>query len=159
MDDLKRMLVCEKLRKYISKQNLYIFSESLRDVPENSLDYLMILPLKNPMTTLLLSIFLGGWGADRLYLGDAFGYLKMVLGLLRLIMGFVCGIALEVGNLGLYIVSFVVVIFLELTGMIWWIIDICILSNRTKEENALELVEKIEVLKKGEKVKIKVEEI
>ena len=149
MEDIKRMIVCEKLRKYIPENWVYILSENLQDAPENTLDYVMMLPLKNPSTTLLLSIFLGGWGIDRLYINDGLGYVKLMLTILRLIIGFVGGLASLFGNDFLLGCCILIGFVLGVAGVIWWIIDMCILSKRVKEVNAIEIAEMIETAKTG----------
>ena len=152
MEKMKRMIVCEKLRKYIPENSVYIFSKSLQDAPENTMDYVMTLPLKNPLTTLLLSIFLGGWGIDRLYINDGLGYVKLILAILRAIIGFIGGLAIWVGNTFLLERCVLIGFLLGCAGVIWWIIDICILSKRVKEVNVIEIIERIKQAKTGKDI-------
>lgn len=62
--------------------------------------------LKNPTTTLLLSIFFGYLGIDRFYIGD------IGLGVGKLITFLMCGI-----------------------GLIWWIVDLFLIMEETKRKN------------------------
>ena len=68
----------------------------------NSVNY------KSPTVSLLLSIFLGGLGIDRFYVGDT------GLGILKLLTG---------GGFG-----------------VWWLIDLFVISGRTRTNNMKEFV-------------------
>lgn len=62
------------------------FQQAIDNMPEEKLNALASVPLKSPMTTILLAWLLGGFGADRFYL-DQTG-----LGVVKLLTGGGCGI-------------------------------------------------------------------
>ena len=64
--------------------------------------------MKDPTISLILSILVGGYGVDRIYIGD------VGLGVLKLLT---CG-----------------------GCSIWWLIDIFLIMDRTREKNLEELV-------------------
>ena len=64
--------------------------------------------MKDPTISLILSILVGGYGVDRIYIGD------VGLGVLKLLT---CG-----------------------GCCIWWLIDIFLIMDRTREKNLEELV-------------------
>ncbi len=64
---------------------------------------LLFAQMKDPTLVLVISVLLGGYGVDRIYVGD------VGLGILKL---------LTCGGLG-----------------IWWLIDLFLIMDRTKEKN------------------------
>lgn len=55
--------------------------QSLKTVPDANYSLIMATPVKSHVTTLILSIFLGGLGVDRFYVGDiGIGIAKLLLG-------------------------------------------------------------------------------
>lgn len=64
--------------------------------------------MKDPTLIILLSIFLGGYGVDRILIGD------VGLGIAKLLTCGGCGI--------------------------WWLIDLFLIMDRTKEKNAQKLI-------------------
>lgn len=61
--------------------------QTLKSVPDSNYSLIMATPTKSPVTTVILSIFLGGLGVDRFYVGDiGLGVAKLLLGWLT------CGI-------------------------------------------------------------------
>lgn len=60
----------EKYTKCIDSVNQASLKTLLASASNSCTDELMYLPVKKPVTTVLLSIFLGGLGVDRFYLGD-----------------------------------------------------------------------------------------
>ncbi|MGN1062338.1 MAG: TM2 domain-containing protein, partial [Candidatus Scatosoma sp.] len=64
---------------------IYIFREALNNAPDEKYNSLVNVSLKSSTTTLLLSIFLGGIGVDRFYIGDTgTGICKLLFGWLTL---------------------------------------------------------------------------
>ena len=56
-------------KKFFTNANLVMISENLKKLDEENYQSLLMLEYKNPTTSLLLSIFLGGLGVDRFYIG------------------------------------------------------------------------------------------
>ena len=64
---------------------MIMFRNALKNASDSKYANLLVLSLKSPMTTLLLSILLGGLGMDRFYIGDiGLGLGKLLLGWLTL---------------------------------------------------------------------------
>lgn len=69
----------------IPKNMVVLFRQKLERAPEEAFDQMIALPMKNPTTVLLLSIFLGGLGIDRFVVGDTgLGVCKLLFGWLTL---------------------------------------------------------------------------
>ena len=67
--------------KLIPQDKVLIVRKKLESASEDCYDSLNSLKLKKPKTTLLLSIFLGGLGVDRFYIGDTgVGVCKLLFG-------------------------------------------------------------------------------
>lgn len=79
LDRTKRNLLYWEYRNKISKSEWEMFKKQLEDVPEENVDAIRNVKLKKPTGTLLFSIFLGGIGVDRFYVGDVgIGVAKLV---------------------------------------------------------------------------------
>ena len=60
---------------------MLVFKNALTKASDESYNDIITVPVKNPTTVLLLSIFLGGLGVDRFYIGDTgLGIAKLLLG-------------------------------------------------------------------------------
>lgn len=55
---------------YFKPQDMMALKDMLTRLPEDRLDLLYAVDLKNPTTIMLISIFLGEFGVDRFMLGD-----------------------------------------------------------------------------------------
>lgn len=73
-------------QKYFPAEKLMYLKEKLKGIDDNKFSMLQTMELKDPTTSLLLSLFLGGIGVDRFYIGDT------GMGVLKLLTGGVCGI-------------------------------------------------------------------
>lgn len=114
-------IALEKYGKQIPKDCIHYFKNVyLKEASDDCLDEFILLPIKGKTKTLLFSIFLGGFGADRFYLGDKkTGIAKLIFGLISLILS-------GVPILGL---------ILSLASSIWCIADIFITYKNAKEIN------------------------
>ena len=102
----------ENMKRFKSSELLAIRGR-LAGMSEAQLMALNGTNFKNPTTALLLSVFFGGWGVDRFYIGD---------------VGAGVGKLLTAGGLG-----------------IWYLIDLFVISGKTKKNNAKDFAE-IELL-------------
>ncbi len=87
----------------LPEEKVLFIREQLLAMDDSKWSALSTIQFKNPTTTLLLSIFLGGYGIDRFYIGNT------GLGIVKLI---------TCGGFG-----------------VWWLIDLFLISNATKEQN------------------------
>ena len=68
------------VKSYIPDEKVMSFRNTLTKSEASDLSFISMIPLKNPTTTLLFSIFLGGLGVDRFYIGDTgVGVAKLLL--------------------------------------------------------------------------------
>ena len=56
--------------EFLPEHKIPFVREKLLTLDESKWGTLSTIQFKNPTTALLLSIFLGGWGADRIYIGN-----------------------------------------------------------------------------------------
>jgi len=73
-------------QKYFPTDKLYAVKERLDTMTDDQIQRLMYLQLKDPITYLLVSIFIGELGIDRFLLGD------IGMGILKLLTAGLCGI-------------------------------------------------------------------
>lgn len=68
-------------KDYIPNESTLSLRSSLERASDACYSNLISVPLKKPTTTLILSIFCGGLGVDRFYIGDVgLGIAKLLLG-------------------------------------------------------------------------------
>lgn len=85
MESTKVNLILTNYRDKIPAEQILNFKNILEKAPDSKYDELIMIPTKSVTTTLLLSIFLGGFGVDRFYIGDVgLGVAKLFLGTLTL---------------------------------------------------------------------------
>ena len=73
-------------QKYFPTEKIMLVKERLQTMDDSKFSMLSTVELKDPMTILLVSIFLGTLGIDRFMIGDT------GMGILKLLTGGVCGI-------------------------------------------------------------------
>lgn len=56
--------------KYFPEDKMPLLREQLQNVDDSKYATIVSLQYKNPTTALILSLFLGGYGIDRFYIGD-----------------------------------------------------------------------------------------
>lgn len=72
-------------KDFIPAEKVLMLKNALTAEPESSYDTLLAVHMKNPTSVVLLSIFLGGLGVDRFYIGDVgIGVAKLLFGWLTL---------------------------------------------------------------------------
>lgn len=68
-------------KNFIPEESYLRFRDALTHVAEEKYSQVAMTPVKDPTTVLLLSVFLGGLGVDRFYIGDTeLGIVKLLLG-------------------------------------------------------------------------------
>ena len=88
-DDEKRAVLV-RFRKALTPDDREAFSKQIVALNMHQYQQLIQLPLKNTVVTVLLSIFLGGLGIDRFYVGDVkFGIAKLAVTIVSSILLFV----------------------------------------------------------------------
>lgn len=107
-DYLMTTFLIENQKKFRPTDIMNI-KQNLDNMSAKQLWALHDLDFKDPTTSIILSILVGGLGIDRFYIGD------IGLGVAKLLTG---------GGLGL-----------------WWLIDMFVISGKTKKNNAKELQE------------------
>ena len=73
-------------QKYFPTEKIMLVKERLQSMDDSKFSMLSTVELKDPMTILLVSIFLGTLGIDRFMIGD------IGMGILKLLTGGVCGV-------------------------------------------------------------------
>lgn len=96
---------------FFPAEKLPMIREKLISLSPEKQQTVQAMPLKNPNTTLILSLFLGGISVDRFYLGDIF------LGILK------------------FITEFIII------GFIWVFLDIYFCYQKAKEINYRNVME------------------
>lgn len=87
MENSKVNAVLAQYKDLIPSDQVLILKNALVKADDDCYDNLVAVTTKSPITTLLFSIFLGGIGVDRFYVGDTgLGIAKLLLG------GFTLGI-------------------------------------------------------------------
>lgn len=86
MEQLKVDMYIATNSQNFPEEKLPFLRESLSTVDESRWPMISTLQLQSPLTLLLISIFVGGWGVDRFMLGQT------GLGVLKLLTGGGCGV-------------------------------------------------------------------
>ena len=73
-------------QKYLPAEKIMYVKEKLANIDEEKFSLISTIEMKDPLTLLLVSLFLGGLGIDRFMVGDT------GLGILKLLTGGCCGI-------------------------------------------------------------------
>lgn len=74
------------VQKYLPANKLAIIRQKLEDAPDSKHIIASSIEMKDPMTVLLISLFLGCFGIDRFMIGDS------GMGILKLLTCGLCGI-------------------------------------------------------------------
>ena len=113
--------------KYFPSNRMPEIKQTLEQLGPNRASQVVASGFKDPMTALLLGIFLGCFGLDRFYIGDTtMGILKLVVGIVAVIIAcFSCGI-------------------LFFLPYIWPIIDLIFIMDATKEKNYQQFMENVQ---------------
>ncbi|MBQ8392768.1 MAG: TM2 domain-containing protein [Clostridia bacterium] len=110
-----------KIRKHIPKEAYRELCIKLDAVSEKKCNKIKELKLKNIYATVILSLFLGIFGADRFYAGDIrLGIGKLALGIIGYLLG------------GFGTVGFAI----QLLSYVWWIEDIFFSYRLSRKRNA-----------------------
>ena len=120
------------IKDYVSPQQALVLMKEMEDLPDSAYTPLLSLKLKKPLTSLILSIFLGFLGVDRFFIDD------VGMGIGKLI----CWICSEFFTMMLF--SFLDELFILLpvvllVSPIWQIVDMCLISKDTREKNFIDI--------------------
>ncbi len=86
MDKQRVEMYMTSNREYFEPTQAMLLKEKLLSAEDSKFELLSMIELKNPMTMLIISIFLGSLGVDRFMLGDT------GMGIVKLLTGGCCGI-------------------------------------------------------------------
>lgn len=134
--------------KSILQRDMSSFAKMLKTCPKSRYSMILCADVKSPTTTLLLSIFLGGLGVDRFYIGDiGIGLFKLIMNVISCVLlavGYQKSVAISIaqimsesfrggayGGMALIIVGSII----AFVAGIFYIIDIFLSYNKTKEKN------------------------
>lgn len=79
MDQTRIDLFISTMNDKFTSQHLFVMRDQLAHVDDDKFRLLQILPYKNPIVMLIISIFVGALGIDRFMLGDiGLGILKLI---------------------------------------------------------------------------------
>ena len=117
----ERISYVDKIRKQIPVELYRELSIKIESASEDKYKRIKELKLKNTYVTVILSLFLGIFGADRFYAGDIkLGIGKLAMGLVGYIFG------------GFGTVGFAV----QLLSYVWWIEDIFFSYRLSRKRNS-----------------------
>ena len=117
----ERISYIDKIRKQIPVELYRELRTRIESASEDKYKKIKELKLKNTYVTVILSLFLGIFGADRFYAGDIrLGIGKLVLG----VVGYLFG---GFGTIGFA---------LQLLSYVWWIEDIFFSYRLSRKRNA-----------------------
>ncbi len=81
MTNDKIAAITAQFTKDIPDGSSLALQQALKNVPDEAYPSIIAIQTKSPVTVILLSIFLGGLGVDRFYIGDVkLGIVKLLLG-------------------------------------------------------------------------------
>lgn len=81
MDSNKVNSIIMSLKDSLPAEKIILVKDKLEKADDSVFDVIICMDIKSPTTTLLFSIFLGGFGVDRFYIGDTgLGVAKLLLG-------------------------------------------------------------------------------
>lgn len=140
MNFIKKNYLVEKYKKELTDEDLKKFESGLDQASDFALTDMIDLEIKSKTITLLLSIFLGIFGADRYYLGDKkLWRIKVALCVILGVVSILPTIKIEISSIQMYTVVLVFVgIFnilmwlIILLLLVWWIVDIFLCYRRAK---------------------------
>ncbi|EPH09270.1 hypothetical protein HMPREF9309_00789 [Campylobacter ureolyticus ACS-301-V-Sch3b] len=126
---MNNAILMQNLSKVLPNSALYGLDKKLENLSESQLNTLMIYKFKNPVLCLILSIFAGGWGVDRFYIGDIkWGIIKIAIPFAIVIIGLLLSLFLAQIAYAIMGVAF-------LAYMVFLIIDIFRVQKECKELN------------------------
>lgn len=144
-----RSLLVATNSKNILQSDMILFADMLKTCPKSRYSMILSADVKSPTTTLLLSIFLGGLGVDRFYIGDiGIGLFKLIMNVIScvlIVVGYQKSVATSIAQImsesfraGAYNGSAALIIvggIIAFIALIFCIIDIFLSYNKTKEIN------------------------
>ena len=144
MSDEKAMHITNIFYDCVPNNQKLNFAEQIKKADDAVYDRMVAIPVRNPSTVTLLSVFLGVFGVDRFYIGDILlGFIKLLVTLVFPI-GYVMWIsALISGSAELTDeMSIIALPYLWAAVMnIWWLVDILVCRSRTKKKTYRKLIE------------------
>lgn len=121
------------IKDKIPSNSHYAINESLSNATKEQENAISLIELKNPIIGLIMSIFLGIFGADRFYKGDVLqGVIKLGLFVAYLIFMIIGAIVESDEVLGIGMIFMIV-------DYTWAIIDIFLVFKGIKKDNLLKI--------------------
>ncbi|MCL2567248.1 MAG: TM2 domain-containing protein [Alphaproteobacteria bacterium] len=123
-----KTLLINMWKNKLSNVDLVKISQNLDNTSDGHLENLMLLPLKNPILTFILSITLGMIGVDRFYLGDVLkGIIKLFCFLAIFLVVFMAVMFNENIIFGIFVPYAIV--------FIWYFLDLYLTFKKSKKIN------------------------
>lgn len=142
------LLIAQQWADKIPSDKAALLYQQLEKVPDNKLNYLALVPIKNPVVGLILGVFLGHFGADRFYKGDiGLGILKCLSWFGGFILSWIFIIAgVSTHSDSAFITGLVLAVLAILAPAIWVMVDWFFVWKGIKRDNFSKITQHLHTL-------------